>query len=344
MKFVALIKDYRLLKRIKRLIKLEPNSLNESKKDLAKVYKLNFNADCLHFYDLNHPDSYINEVERWLVRYKLDQGYQCLFDNKILFSKVFGNILNVPKCYYSWWKSRLYDWEGKVASKLSLEPGDYVLKPATASRSAGVRLISFDGASVHIDGESKSFSEFVDFLKQNYKDAVLCEKIRNIKYAADIAPKSTNTIRVITYFDQTMPEPRIAAAIHRFGVGGLIDGADVGGVFAKIDLETGALYKAMSHKLRGQFEKHPVFGTQIEGVKIPYWEEIKAKAINAHRHFPYIELIGWDVCLADVEGESKIYAIEANASSDFDWIQAYGGLADSDFGSFLFRHGCKYGR
>lgn len=338
------IRRFRLIRRIKNLITKEPNNLNASKKDVRRAHKLNFNADCLHFLDLSKPKSYINEVERWLVRYKLDQGYQCLFDNKILFSKVFGNILNVPKCYYSWWKGRLYDWEGKAAAKLSLEPGDYVLKPATASRSAGVRLISFDGAFVLIDGENKSFAEFVDFLKQNYKDAVLCEKIGNIKYAADIAPKSTNTIRVITYFDQYMPEPRIAAAMHRFGVGGIIDGADEGGVFAKIDLETGALSKAMSHKLRGQFEKHPVFGTQIEGVKIPLWEEVKAQTINAHRQFPYIELIGWDICLADIEGESKIYAIEANASSDFDWIQAYGGLADSDFGSFLFRHGCKHGR
>lgn len=100
----------------------------------------------------------------------------------------------------------------------------------------------------------------------------------------------------------------------------------------------------MSHKLAGQFEKHPVFGTQIEGVLIPMWDEIKRKLIEIHSQFPFIELIGWDVCLASVNGETKIYAIEANASSDLDFLQAYGGLADTDFGRFLFRHGCKYGR
>lgn len=229
MKFVVLIKEYRLLKRIKRLIKQEPNSLNESKKDLKKVYKLNFNADCLHFYDLNKPDSYINEVERWLVRYKLDQGYQCLFDNKILFTSVFGQYINVPKCYYFLWKGQLFKYGCGLTASFDLKPGEYVLKPATASRSSGVRLLNFDGQNINADGKQFAFEGFKRFLTENYKDALICERIRNAQYAADIAPNSTNTIRVITYFDNTMDKPRIAAAMHRFGNGKLIDGADAGG-------------------------------------------------------------------------------------------------------------------
>lgn len=345
-----ILSEYRKIKRLKNikdLIRKGDIGLGHSITDTRKALRFNLSAECIRLYkdDSNGYLSYINEIERWLVRYKLDQGYQNLFDNKILFTECFSQFVDIPKIVLTIQGGRAFSSNGAPIKKLEMKDGEYIVKPINESRSIGVHLLSKSNDRYSFDGIALNSAELFNKLK-SLKNALVCERIINSNYASNIAPNSTNTIRIITFCDDVMESPKIAAAMHRFGNQGIVDGAVSGGVFAKIDLETGVLSKALSHRLNGFFSHHPVFNTQIEGVQVPFWKEIKSKVLAVHSLFRFVQIIGWDICVGHYpeQEEDKIYAIEANASSDLDWIQAFGGLAYTDFGQFLFRNGCKYGR
>jgi hypothetical protein len=43
--------------------------------------------------------------------------------------------------------------------------------------------------------------------------------------------------------------------------------------------------------------RHPDSGAPIEGFALPYWREVRELAITAHRTFPAMVSVGWDIAI-----------------------------------------------
>ena len=69
---------------------------------------------------------------------------------------------------------------------------------------------------------------------------------------------------------------------------------------APIDLETGELGVAADRDALPQTPRlrhHPATGAAIAGRQLPYWAETLALAEAAHRAFPSVSRVGWDLAI-----------------------------------------------
>lgn len=62
--------------------------------------------------------------------------------------------------------------------------------------------------------------------------------------------------------------------------------------------------------VRGLYKSHPDTGVVFKGFKVPYWEKVIELAIRAHKCFPSIPSVGWDVAISRtgpliIEGNPK---------------------------------------
>ena len=137
-------------------------------------------------------------------------------------------------------------------------------------------------------------------------------------YAADeieeFHPASLNTLRVVTM--SKGKEVRFIGAILRMGVhGSCIDNSHAGGIFAKINLDTGVIESEGVDMMGNEYICHPDSGKTIKGVIIPYWKEVKNICIKATQVVPNLFMGGWDIC---VHQDGTIELIEGNCVPHFD--------------------------
>jgi hypothetical protein len=159
----------------------------------------------------------------------------------------------------------------------------------------------------------------------------------------DLAPITAGalpTVRVLTCLDAD-GEPEVIGAVMRtsFGKNRTVDNLHAGGIGASIDLDSGALSKASnlgSDARIGWLSCHPDSGAPIEGRILPCWEEVKQRAIAAHRKFNDRVVIGWDIAVL----EDGPIIIEGNGNPDLDIIQRFMriGLREHRFAELLAHH------
>ena len=106
-------------------------------------------------------------------------------------------------------------------------------------------------------------------------------------------------------------------------------------IFSSIDIKSGTLSSARSYRNNDNVKNHPDTNSQIEGVVIPKWNEIKGKIIDIANKFPYINFIAWDVAVTD-DGFS---VIEGNASTGLPIFQMFKPLRDEKLGEFYKKMG-----
>jgi hypothetical protein len=72
--------------------------------------------------------------------------------------------------------------------------------------------------------------------------------------------------------------------------------APTGILSAGINIEDGSLAPAMGEFLSdGEFHSHPETGAIIDGATVPQWSTVLDLAIRAHREFPNVPFVGWEV-------------------------------------------------
>ena len=73
---------------------------------------------------------------------------------------------------------------------------------------------------------------------------------------------------------------------------------------ARVDLDTGRLNAARAEEVSSQevvYARQPDTGVQIEGLQVPFWEQAKKLAVDAHNLFPGQSIIGFD-CMFGKDG------------------------------------------
>ena len=148
------------------------------------------------------------------------------------------------------------------------------------------------------------------------------------------------TIRVLTCLDAN-GEPEVIGAVMRtsFGNNRTVDNLHAGGIGASIDLDSGRLSKATnlgSNAKLGWLSVHPDSGAAIEGRILPCWDEVKQRAVSAHRKFNDRVVIGWDIAVL----EDGPIIIEGNGNPDLDILQRFMriGLREHRFAELLAHH------
>jgi len=140
-----------------------------------------------------------------------------------------------------------------------------------------------------------------------------------------IYPHAVNTFRIIT--ECVNGEAKILYCVLRLGSGGRqIDNASAGGIFVRVDLETGALYESAQAFDQSTCSKHPDTGFVFKDMKLETWEVTKAFTLATARKFREIRYLGWDIAFTK-NGPS---VIEFNNKPDMAGIQdSYGGIRDA---------------
>ena len=227
-----------------------------------------------------------------------------------------------------------------VTDRLKSE-GTLVLKPYRGGGGKNVMFCSIGDETYWVNSEERTAAEFESMIT-GLDDYLVSEAVEQADYARELFPKSVNTMRVLTMYDEEADEPYIPIVAHRVGneQSAPVDNFSSGGLAAEVDRQTGKLSAAVHYPYAGQLdwhETHPDTDTKIKGVEVPNWSAIREGILDLAAAFSHTPYIGWDVVAT---GEGEFTVIEANNSSDMDILQVHRPLlADQRARRFYERRG-----
>lgn len=215
--------------------------------------------------------------------------------------------------------------------------GELVLKPFDGGLGERIVFLELEDGRIRANGAPVDAGDLPSLLRPG---TLICERVHQGRYAAEIFAGSTNTLRIVTMWDYEAGAPFVAAAAHRFGThrSAPVDNTGQGGVGAAVDAATGELGPLLSAegaRLRRDAH-HPDTGVRVQGTLVPSWATLVEDLLALARRLAHVPYIGWDVVVGD-DGHSLI---EGNAAPDT-LTQAFSGpwLADPRIRRFYEHHG-----
>lgn len=310
-----------------------------------------FLADQYVLYDLKNNDKreFLSEFDWYRSRY-INEPFDFAFNNKVVCAEILKQYIYVAENFFMKNKKVLYDFSDGVCSNEDVynclkQHEKLIIKPFALGKGNGVHLFGLDSVEIAdgnykeiltIDGKEISKGELFEFLDK--KDGyIICEYIRQHKYADEIFDKTANTIRLITLRDIETHKMKVFFAVQRMGTSGTIpvDNGSKGGLVSKIDIETGALSEAKCLHTTDTYPIHPDSGKALAEIKIPQWDKIKEEILEVSEKLPFMDFIAWDLLMT----EKGLCVIEANSSSGVNIIQLWGGQRQGELGEFFRHHG-----
>lgn len=163
-----------------------------------------------------------------------------------------------------------------------------VMKLSTGAAGKTIHVVSLNGQNAQT---LKSFAknEGLDLME---------EFVYQHEDMAKLAPKSLNTVRVITQLKNDGTVDIIGSSI-RMSIDKNTDNLSTGGITAKVNVDDGTIATdGVSFDItKPDYIVHPVSGVKIKGFQIPYWPEILVMVKNAAAKYDDNKSIGWDVAI-----------------------------------------------
>jgi hypothetical protein len=273
----------------------------------------------------NNPKHYLSDYHRFVKTPFININFGYLIDNKFLFDLYFSNTIKSLGLINA---GSIFDKEtvkpaAQTITTLLNQGDNLVIKPLGGGGGFGILFLLSTPNGHSINGEPYTEERLLAKLKSP-KGYILYNHFNQQGFSSNFYPHSLNTLRVVTMINPQTNEPFIPIAVHRFGTlqSGNVDNWSNGGLSASIDIDTGAMGKAVAYPRRGKLEwhsVHPDTGVQIEGVEIPNWEKVKSEVLKSAKNISMIHYIGWDVVLTN----SDIFILEANTNSDVNLLQVH---------------------
>jgi Sugar-transfer associated ATP-grasp len=177
-------------------------------------------------------------------------------------------------------------------------------KPDSASLGVGAAsFLRLDGDTLVLgDGSSVGLHRICEEISRDYPDGYLFQKILmpHPELAKLIGPV-VGTLRVLSLQLERGPEP-LFVMLKMPGPGAMVDGALSGSnAAAFVDPETGRILRAqlLSQPIGKDLLHNHVTGAPLPGAVLPDFKEAVALALNVHRLFPQLGVLGSDVILSD---------------------------------------------
>lgn len=135
---------------------------------------------------------------------------------------------------------------------------------------------------------------------------------------------SVNTFRLVT--SVTEGKADLLFALFRMGQkGSEIDNASQGGLYCKIDHETGRLSEYAYSNDRQKYYNHADSGVVFSETVIPAWEELKNFTLKIALQLKEISVVGWDIAMS----ENGPVVVEINEGPGVEIVQdLYGGIRE----------------
>jgi hypothetical protein len=309
------------------------------------MWKRGFSSEKYVLYNLSKNDwrKYLSDYHAKQSKW-INDPYTEILDNKLIFQRVVGALIKVPKNFALIKMGRIYAID-KVSTIQNIEnfikyikEENVVLKPVYGGGGEGVLLMSYQDGSLlcnKIPFTERKLKERIG----NMDGVLITEFIEQDHFHKNLYSESANTIRIVTLRDVDTDEPFIARAAQRIGSksSAPVDNFSHGGLGSMIDLESGILSPAISYPTSSVFEwydSHPDTGVSIAGQQIPQWDQIKKKILEAAQNLPFLKCIGWDILLT----ESGPVALEGNSHPDPMLFQCHGTLLQDEGIYRFYRH------
>ena len=204
---------------------------------------------------------------------------------------------------------------------LAEEKGALALKPDEGSHGDGFYKLSYEEGKYYLNHEEAAKQDVLDILADVKNQYLVTEYIDMHHEIKRIYDGAVNTIRMIV-FKKDGRNPVIGNAYMRFGSKrtGAVDNMGAGGMFARIDIDTGRFYDAKiieANEIKTCLY-HPDTNVKIEGY-LPNWEKVKADVLSVAKNIPQLEYFGFDLALT----EDGLKFPEINRFPDYPAIEKY---------------------
>jgi len=168
-------------------------------------------------------------------------------------------------------------------------------------------------------GGGITFKHSTKVKKSDFKkgyDYVIQPSVKQHKNINEVYQKSVNTLRIVTIIDRNQSTKELYT-VMRFGMSGARnDNMITGGGFILFNEEGRAYPNAYDNLALSLGKKHPDTDYEFKNLWIPSFKEAIDCCKIAHKLFPYVRLIAWDVYI-DESGTPKL--IEWNAKKPGMW-------------------------
>ncbi len=205
--------------------------------------------------------------------------------------------------------------------KLVQLKGDLALKPDEGSHGDGFYKFSYADGKYYLNHQEADRQDVLNILEDVKNQYLVTEYINMHHEIKRIYDGAVNTIRMIV-FKKDGKNPVIGNAYMRFGSKrtGAVDNMGAGGMFARIDIDTGRFYDAKiieANEIKPCL-CHPDTGVKIEGY-LPNWDKVKEQVLSVARNIPQLEYFGFDLALT----EDGLKFPEINRFPDYPAIEKY---------------------
>jgi len=205
--------------------------------------------------------------------------------------------------------------------RLVQEKGSLALKPDEGSHGDGFYKLTYRDGKYYLNHNEAALEDVLAILTNPKNQYLVTEYINMHDELKRIYAGAVNTIRMIV-FKKDVKNPVIGNAYMRFGSArtGAVDNMGAGGMFAKIDIDTGKFYDAKiieANEIKPCLY-HPDTNEKIEGY-LPNWEKVKQTVLDVARNIPQLEYFGFDLALTD----TGLKFPEINRFPDYPAIEKY---------------------
>ena len=170
-----------------------------------------------------------------------------------------------------------------------------------------------------ISSESQVINMIDNWMQFKYGGYLITEYLHANDYLRNIWPDTSDTLRVTIARNYNQPTEIISALI-RFGTKNtsVIDNALSGGVFCKVDVDTGAFAngKILKDGKIMECKYHPDTNAKVEGF-VPYWDLVIEKVTEICSYIPQVRYMGIDVIIVS----DGLKVIEMNSHPNIEFIQ-----------------------
>ena len=300
-----------------------------------RMWKNGFLSESYLIYDFEKNDlrNYVSDHTRLKLLTRINGYYSVALYDKLYFVLLLKDFKEHVAETYGLIKAGRVALPGKarsvgieVIAELCKEKGSLVLKPLVGGQGRGVIMVGAANGRVIINGKQISSSELLS-IAEKLDDYLVVELVQQHGYASAVFPQTTNTVRIMTLWDEDRDMPFVAMAAQRFGnsISFPVDNWTQGGICALVDVKTGMMGKATPKPSTARphlVEKHPETASQIEGVTIPHWDMLKTGILDMAKTVPFIPCIGWDIIVTT----NGFKVIEGNNCPDLLLFQVHSPL------------------
>lgn len=278
-------------------------------------------------------ENYQNTISDWdyCYLYPLNNHYSELVNNKLYEWYTLAPFREyLPKHYYHLMRNRgvlrLLDCPEEFGASLDgvigliRSLGTVALKRTSGSHGDGFYKIQTVGDGFEANQKEYTENEFRAFLN-DLNEYLITEYIKMHPVLDELNPYSVNTIRVAVV-NEHGNDPVIPSAYLRIGTkeSGTTDNVGAGGMFCKIDVDTGRFYdgEVFNNYVMNKVSLHPDTNARLEGM-IPYWDLAKSVIIQICNYIPDLEWLGFDIAITP----ESICIIEINVMQDLHKANEY---------------------